>query len=69
VSYESKELSERQKEILKYVEKKPGATKEDVIKNNQHIGSRMTIVHEIDTLIEMKMLIVKRDLNQHIQPL
>jgi hypothetical protein len=69
LSYENQELSERQKEILKYVEKKPGTTKEDVIKNNQHIGSRMTIVHEIDALIEMRMLIVKRDLNQHIQPL
>ncbi|MGC2574346.1 MAG: hypothetical protein WA364_22755, partial [Candidatus Nitrosopolaris sp.] len=32
-SYESEELSVRQKEILKYIEKKPGATKEDVIKN------------------------------------
>jgi hypothetical protein len=67
--YESEELSERQKEILKYVERKPGATKEDVIKNNPHIGSRMTIVHAIEALIEMRMLIVKRDLNQHIQPL
>jgi len=69
ISYESEELSERQKEILKYVEKKPGATKEDVIKNNPHIGSRMTIVHAIEALIEMRMLIVKHDLNQHIQPL
>jgi hypothetical protein len=40
-----------------------------VIKNNPHIGSRMTIVHAIEALIEMRMLIVKRDLNQHIQPL
>ena len=68
-SYESEELSERQKEILKYVGKKPGATKEDVIKNNPHIGSRMTIVKAINELIAMKMLIVKRGLNQHIQHL
>ena len=68
-SYESEELSERQKEILKYVGKKPGATKEDVIKNNPHIGSRMTIVKAINELIAMKLLIVKRGLNQHIQHL
>jgi hypothetical protein len=44
-AYETQELSERQKEILKYVEKNPGCTKEDVIKNLD-LGSRMTIVKE-----------------------
>jgi len=68
-SHASEELGVRQKEILKYVGKKPGATKEDVIKNNPHIGSRMTIAKAIKELIEMKMLIVKRGLNQHIQHL
>jgi len=68
-SLESEELSVRHKEILKYVGKKPGVTKEDLIKNNPQIGSRMTIAKAIKELIEMKMLIVRRGLNQHIQHL
>jgi len=68
-SYDSEQLNERQKEILKYVGKKSGATKEDVIKNNPHIGSRMTVLKAINDLIAMKMLIVKRNFNQHIQHL
>jgi hypothetical protein len=47
----------------------PGTTKEDIIKKNPGIGSRMTIVKPINDLIEMRMLIVRRGLNQHIQPL
>jgi hypothetical protein len=69
-SYESEELSRRHKEILKYIEKNQGTIKEDVIKENQHIASRMTIVKSIKHLIEMRMLIVRRDdSNQHIQHL
>jgi predicted HTH transcriptional regulator len=52
-AYETQELSERQKEILKYVEKNPGCTKEDVIKNLD-LGSRMTIVKAIKDLIDIK---------------
>ncbi|MFY9794283.1 MAG: hypothetical protein WAK17_14175 [Candidatus Nitrosopolaris sp.] len=67
VSYESEELSGRHKKILKYVENNQGTIKEDVIKKNQDIGSRMTIVKSIDDLIEMRMLIVRPDdSNQHI---
>lgn len=70
VSYESEELSGRHKKILKYIEKNHGTTKEDVIKKNPDIGSRMTIVKCINDLIEMRMLIVRRDdSNQHIQHL
>ncbi|MFZ0221531.1 MAG: hypothetical protein WAM42_07540 [Candidatus Nitrosopolaris sp.] len=69
-SYESEELSGRHKKILKYVENNQGTTKEDVIKKNQDIGSRMTIVKSMDDLIEMRMLIVRPDdSNQHIQHL
>lgn len=69
-SDESAELSGRQKKILKYIEKNQGTTKEDVIKKNPDIGSRMTIVKSINNLIEMRMLLVRPDdSNQHIQPL
>ena len=69
-SDESTELSGRQKKILKYIEKNQGTSKEDVIKKNPDIGSRMTIVKSINNLIEMRMLIVRPDdSNQHIQPL
>lgn len=69
-SYEDKELSGRHKKILKYIEKNLGTTKEDVIKKNPDIGSRMTIVKLINDLIKMRMLIVRRDdSNQHIQHL
>ncbi|MGB6590011.1 MAG: hypothetical protein WBE68_00710 [Candidatus Nitrosopolaris sp.] len=63
-------MSGRHKKILKYVENNQGTTKEDVIKKNQDIGSRMTIVKSMDDLIEMRMLIVRPDdSNQHIQHL
>jgi hypothetical protein len=69
-TYESEELSRRHKEILKYIEKNQGTIKEDVIEQNPDIGSRMTIVKSIKHLIEMRMLIVRRDdSNQHIQHL
>jgi hypothetical protein len=69
-SYEGEELSGRHKKILNYVEKNPGATKEDVIKKNPVSMSRMTIVKLINDLIEMRMLTVRRDdSNQHIQHL
>jgi hypothetical protein len=69
-SDESAELDGRQKKILKYIEKNQGTTKEDVIKKNPDIGSRMTIVKSINILIEMRMLVVRSDdSNQHIQPL
>jgi hypothetical protein len=69
-SYESEELSGRDKKILKYIEKNQGTTKEDVIKKNPDVGSRMTVVKLINHLIEMRMLIVRRDdSNQHIQHL
>jgi len=69
-SYESEELSPRHKKILRYIGKNQGTTKEDVIKKNPDIGSRMTIIKSINDLIEMRMLIVTRDdSNQHIQHL
>jgi hypothetical protein len=69
-SYESEELSGRHKKIIKYVEKNQGTIKEDVIRKNQHIASRMTIVKSIDDLIKIKMLIVRPDdSNQRIKHL
>lgn len=69
-SYESKELSVRQKKIIKYVKNNQGTIKDGVRKNNPEIGSRMTIMKAINDLIEMKMLIVRPDdSNQHIQHL
>ena len=69
-TYEREQLSGRHKKILIYVEKNPGATKEDVIKNNPVSMSRMTIVKLINDLIEMRMLTVRHDdSNQHIQHL
>ena len=68
-SYEGGELSWRHKKVLKCVEDTPGTTKEEIIKKNPDIGSRMTIVKAINDLIEMRMLIVKRGLNRHIHHL
>jgi hypothetical protein len=69
-SDESAELSGREKKILKYIEKNQGTTKEEVIKKNPDLGSRMTIVKSINNLIEMRMLMIRPDdLNRHIQHL
>jgi hypothetical protein len=68
-SDESKELSDRQKKILKYIENNPGTIKERVLEKPK-FGSRMTIDKSIDGLIGDGMIIVRRDdSNQHIQHL
>jgi hypothetical protein len=73
-SNETKELTEREKKILKYVKNNPGSIKESIIRerviDNLDIGSRMTVHKSVDELIEDGMLIVRRDdSNQHIQHL
>ena len=59
----------RIKESKKVVENNCGTTKEGVIKN-PGTYSRMTIMKLIDSLVKVRMLIVKRDdSNRHIQHL
>jgi len=59
--YGQDELTEGQKLVLKYVESHPGTTKEDIVRN---LGtySRVTIFKLVESLLELKMLIIR-----HIQ--